>query len=142
MVPLCWSRFYGALLGTVCMLYLLPLCWVLALLNSTLFLGNVEFFRKCTEHRGQGCTERLHRKGAQACPLCSVNQPYGVGSILCLWSLLQSRLAPPPVTLLTRSKGESDVIHDTGEHPSAQDTLRGCRCSFLCLGFLISNMCR
>lgn len=39
------SRFYGALLGMVCMLYLLPLCWVLALLNSTLFLGNVEFFR-------------------------------------------------------------------------------------------------
>lgn len=44
-VPLFRCRFYGALLGTVCMLYLLPLCWVLALLNSTLFLGNVEFFR-------------------------------------------------------------------------------------------------
>lgn len=42
---LCPSRFYGALLGTVCVLYLLPLCWVFALLNSTLFLGNVEFFR-------------------------------------------------------------------------------------------------
>ena len=42
---LCSSRFYGALLGTVCVLYLLPLCWVFALLNSTLFLGNVEFFR-------------------------------------------------------------------------------------------------
>uniref|UniRef100_A0A8C3WLJ8 Protrudin n=1 Tax=Catagonus wagneri TaxID=51154 RepID=A0A8C3WLJ8_9CETA len=44
-------RFYGALLGTVCMLYLLPLCWVLALLNSTLFLGNVEFFRVVSEYR-------------------------------------------------------------------------------------------
>ncbi|MBW00597.1 Protrudin, partial [Eschrichtius robustus] len=43
--PTVSSQFYGALLGTVCMLYLLPLCWVLALLNSTLFLGNVEFFR-------------------------------------------------------------------------------------------------
>ncbi|XP_065751022.1 protrudin isoform X9 [Phocoena phocoena] len=45
------SLFYGALLGTVCILYLLPLCWVLALLNSTLFLGNVEFFRVVSEYR-------------------------------------------------------------------------------------------
>uniref|UniRef100_F6Z500 Protrudin n=1 Tax=Callithrix jacchus TaxID=9483 RepID=F6Z500_CALJA len=44
-------RFYGALLGMVCMLYLLPLCWVLTLLNSTLFLGNVEFFRVVSEYR-------------------------------------------------------------------------------------------
>uniref|UniRef100_A0A8C8X166 Protrudin n=1 Tax=Panthera leo TaxID=9689 RepID=A0A8C8X166_PANLE len=49
-------RFYGALLGTVCMLYLLPLCWVLALLNSTLFLGNVEFFRVVSEYRA--CLQR------------------------------------------------------------------------------------
>ncbi|XP_054377610.2 protrudin isoform X6 [Pongo abelii] len=45
------SLFYGALLGTICMLYLLPLCWVLTLLNSTLFLGNVEFFRVVSEYR-------------------------------------------------------------------------------------------
>ncbi|XP_075389671.1 protrudin isoform X3 [Tenrec ecaudatus] len=45
------SLFFGALLGTVFMLYLLPLCWVLALLNSTLFLGNVEFFRVVSEYR-------------------------------------------------------------------------------------------
>lgn len=38
-------RFYGALLGTVCVLYLLPLCWVLAILNSTLFLGNTQFYQ-------------------------------------------------------------------------------------------------
>ncbi|ELR52474.1 Zinc finger FYVE domain-containing protein 27 [Bos mutus] len=37
--PAVSSQFYGALLGTVCMLYLLPLCWVLALLNSTLCSG-------------------------------------------------------------------------------------------------------
>uniref|UniRef100_A0A8C2PCP9 Protrudin n=1 Tax=Capra hircus TaxID=9925 RepID=A0A8C2PCP9_CAPHI len=49
--PAVSSQFYGALLGTVCMLYLLPLCWVLALLNSTLFLGNVEFFRVVSEYR-------------------------------------------------------------------------------------------
>ncbi|XP_063526174.1 protrudin isoform X16 [Pongo pygmaeus] len=45
------SLFYGVLLGTICMLYLLPLCWVLTLLNSTLFLGNVEFFRVVSEYR-------------------------------------------------------------------------------------------
>uniref|UniRef100_A0A8C4LMS9 Protrudin n=1 Tax=Equus asinus TaxID=9793 RepID=A0A8C4LMS9_EQUAS len=49
--PAASSQFYGALLGTVCVLYLLPLCWVLALLNSTLFLGNVEFFRVVAEYR-------------------------------------------------------------------------------------------
>lgn len=38
-------RFYGALLGSVCVLYLLPLCWVLAILNSTLFLGNTQFYQ-------------------------------------------------------------------------------------------------
>ncbi|XP_058399682.1 protrudin isoform X8 [Diceros bicornis minor] len=45
------ALFYGALLGTICVLYLLPLCWVLALLNSTLFLGNVEFLRVVSEYR-------------------------------------------------------------------------------------------
>ncbi|XP_021571995.1 protrudin isoform X6 [Carlito syrichta] len=49
--PVTSSQFYGALLGTICMLYLLPFCWVLALLNSTLFLGNVEFFRVVSEYR-------------------------------------------------------------------------------------------
>ncbi|XP_053518428.1 protrudin isoform X1 [Artibeus jamaicensis] len=49
--PAVSSQFYGALLGTVCVLYLLPLCWVFALLNSTLFLGNVEFFRVVSEYR-------------------------------------------------------------------------------------------
>ncbi|XP_026506820.2 protrudin [Terrapene carolina triunguis] len=43
--PALSSQFYGALLGSLCVLYLLPLCWVLALLNSTLFLGNAEFYR-------------------------------------------------------------------------------------------------
>uniref|UniRef100_A0A8I3SCL0 Zinc finger FYVE-type containing 27 n=1 Tax=Canis lupus familiaris TaxID=9615 RepID=A0A8I3SCL0_CANLF len=54
--PTASSQFYGVLLGTVCMLYLLPLCWVLALLNSTLFLGNVEFFRVVSEYRA--CLQR------------------------------------------------------------------------------------
>lgn len=38
-------RFYGVLLGSVCILYLLPLCWVMAILNSTLFLGNPQFYQ-------------------------------------------------------------------------------------------------
>ncbi|XP_037660459.1 protrudin isoform X2 [Choloepus didactylus] len=49
--PVVSSQFYGALLGMVCILYLLPLCWVLALINSTLFLGNVDFFRVVSEYR-------------------------------------------------------------------------------------------
>ncbi|XP_076981788.1 protrudin isoform X2 [Tamandua tetradactyla] len=49
--PVVSSQFYGAILGMVCVLYLLPLCWILALINSTLFLGNVEFFRVVSEYR-------------------------------------------------------------------------------------------
>ncbi|XP_021255848.1 protrudin isoform X3 [Numida meleagris] len=41
--------FYGALLGSVCILYLLPLCWVMAILNSTLFLGNSQFYQVIKE---------------------------------------------------------------------------------------------
>ncbi|XP_010135527.1 PREDICTED: protrudin, partial [Buceros rhinoceros silvestris] len=43
------SQFYGVLLGSVCVLYLLPLCWVLAILNSTLFLGNTQFYQVIME---------------------------------------------------------------------------------------------
>ncbi|KAF7253181.1 Protrudin [Varanus komodoensis] len=39
------SQFYGMLMGSVCALYLLPLCWVFVLLNNALFLGNVAFYR-------------------------------------------------------------------------------------------------
>ncbi|XP_028916686.1 protrudin isoform X2 [Ornithorhynchus anatinus] len=49
--PVVSSQFYGVLLGSVCVLYLLPLCWVLTLLNSTLFLGNGEFYRVVGEYR-------------------------------------------------------------------------------------------
>ncbi|XP_069719939.1 protrudin [Phaenicophaeus curvirostris] len=47
--PAVSSQFYGVLLGSVCMLYLLPLCWVLAILNSTLFLGNSQFYHVIME---------------------------------------------------------------------------------------------
>uniref|UniRef100_A0A8C8R6D1 Protrudin n=1 Tax=Pelusios castaneus TaxID=367368 RepID=A0A8C8R6D1_9SAUR len=47
--PAVSAQFYGALLGSLCVLYLLPLCWVLALLNSSLFLGNAEFYRVLLE---------------------------------------------------------------------------------------------
>nr|XP_006114825.1 protrudin [Pelodiscus sinensis] len=46
--PALSSQFYGVLLGSLCVLYLLPLCWVLALINSALFLGNAHFCRAST----------------------------------------------------------------------------------------------
>ncbi|CAJ1053120.1 protrudin isoform X4 [Xyrichtys novacula] len=39
------SRFYGGTLILVCLLYVAPVGWVLALLNSTIFLWNRDFFR-------------------------------------------------------------------------------------------------
>ncbi|XP_019357675.1 PREDICTED: protrudin, partial [Gavialis gangeticus] len=49
--PAASTQFYGALLGSICILYLLPLCWVLALLNSSLFLGNAEFYQVVLEFK-------------------------------------------------------------------------------------------
>ncbi|XP_017291854.1 protrudin isoform X2 [Kryptolebias marmoratus] len=39
------SRFYGAMLIVVCLLYVVPLGWVLAGLNSIIFLWNRDFYR-------------------------------------------------------------------------------------------------
>ncbi|XP_070609030.1 protrudin [Erythrolamprus reginae] len=43
--PTVSSQFYGMLMGSVCALYLLPLCWIFVLLNSAIFLGNVAFYQ-------------------------------------------------------------------------------------------------
>nr|XP_020039482.1 protrudin isoform X5 [Castor canadensis] len=93
--PAVSSQFYGALLGTVCMLYLLPLCWVLALLNSTLFLGNVEFFRVVSEYRAslQRRISPKQEEGAFESPPPLDNGGKG--------TLLDSTPAPTPTEDLT-----------------------------------------
>ncbi|XP_028744659.1 protrudin isoform X4 [Peromyscus leucopus] len=93
--PMVSSQFYGALLGMVCMLYLLPLCWVLALLNSTLFLGNVEFFRVVSEYRA--CLQRRMNPRQEECACeSSALQEAGGRS-----SLLDSTPDPTPTEDLT-----------------------------------------
>ncbi|KAM5271466.1 protrudin isoform 6-T6 [Ctenodactylus gundi] len=89
------SLFYGALLGTVCMLYLLPLCWVLALLNSTLFLGNVEFFRVVSEYRAS-LQRRMNPKWEEH-SFESLPPPDAGGKSV----LLESTPAPTPTEDLT-----------------------------------------
>ncbi|XP_031246213.1 protrudin isoform X1 [Mastomys coucha] len=92
--PMVSSQFYGVLLGMVCMLYLLPLCWVLALLNSTLFLGNGEFFRVVCEYRA--CLQRrMNPKQEECARESSVLQ--GAGGR----GLLDSTPAPTPTEDLT-----------------------------------------
>lgn len=44
--------FYGTLLGILSILYLLPLCWVLALMTSVLFLGNADFYQVIIDCKG------------------------------------------------------------------------------------------
>lgn len=92
--PVVSSQFYGALLGMVCMLYLLPLCWVLALLNSTLFLGNGEFFRVVCEYRA--CLQRRMNPQQEegACESSALQGARGRG-------LLDSSPAPTPTEDLT-----------------------------------------
>ncbi|KAM5271462.1 protrudin isoform 2-T2 [Ctenodactylus gundi] len=93
--PVVSSQFYGALLGTVCMLYLLPLCWVLALLNSTLFLGNVEFFRVVSEYRAS-LQRRMNPKWEEH-SFESLPPPDAGGKSV----LLESTPAPTPTEDLT-----------------------------------------
>ncbi|KAM9793101.1 protrudin [Neosynchiropus ocellatus] len=45
------SRFYGAMLLVVCLLYVAPVGWVLAGLNSAIFLWNEDFCRVLTDLR-------------------------------------------------------------------------------------------
>uniref|UniRef100_A0A5F9CLQ9 Protrudin n=1 Tax=Oryctolagus cuniculus TaxID=9986 RepID=A0A5F9CLQ9_RABIT len=93
--PVVSSQFYGALLGTVCMLYLLPLCWVFALLNSTLFLGNVEFFRVVSEYRAS-LQRWMHPRQEDPAPQ-SLPPPDAAGKA----ALLDSTPAPTPTEDLT-----------------------------------------
>ncbi|OCT56182.1 hypothetical protein XELAEV_18000695mg [Xenopus laevis] len=53
------SLFYGLLLGAVCILYLLPLYLILAIVNSTLFIKNSDFYRVVAE-----CKASLQQKGS------------------------------------------------------------------------------
>ncbi|XP_029328532.1 protrudin isoform X1 [Mus caroli] len=92
--PVVSSQFYGALLGMVCMLYLLPLCWVLALLNSTLFLGNGDFFRVVCEYRA--CLQRRMNPQQEECA-CESSALQGAGGR----GLLDSSPAPTPTEDLT-----------------------------------------
>ncbi|XP_068114054.1 protrudin isoform X2 [Hyperolius riggenbachi] len=57
--PTASFQLYGLLLGSVCIIYLLPLCWVLALVNSTIFLRNSDFYRVVTE-----CRTSLQQRGS------------------------------------------------------------------------------
>ncbi|KAG9484768.1 hypothetical protein GDO78_008071 [Eleutherodactylus coqui] len=52
-------QLYGLLLGSVCILYLLPLCWVLAIVNSAVFLRNSDFYRVVAE-----CKASLQLRGS------------------------------------------------------------------------------
>uniref|UniRef100_A0A8C6MWY1 Protrudin n=1 Tax=Mus spicilegus TaxID=10103 RepID=A0A8C6MWY1_MUSSI len=92
--PVVSSQFYGALLGMVCMLYLLPLCWVLALLNSTLFLGNGDFFRVVCEYRA--CLQRRMNPRQEECA-CESSALQGAGGR----GLLDSSPDPTPTEDLT-----------------------------------------
>ena len=86
-VLLLLTRFYGALLGTVCVLYLLPLCWVLAIFNSTLFLGNTQFYQgkrpswkwPVWDWMGKGPLKQGSCRGPLPTPSCEL-------SVLC-WAL-------------------------------------------------------
>ncbi|MGH0123090.1 UNVERIFIED_CONTAM: hypothetical protein FKN15_049629 [Acipenser sinensis] len=43
--------FYGGLLTALCLVYMVPFCWILAVVNSALFLWNREFVRVVLEYR-------------------------------------------------------------------------------------------
>ncbi|XP_068585047.1 protrudin isoform X3 [Cebidichthys violaceus] len=66
------SRFYGAMLILACLLYVAPLGWVLAGLNSAVFLWNRDFFRVLLDLRNL-----LHMSQAQTAEGTCDQQDHG-----------------------------------------------------------------
>ncbi|XP_040294818.1 protrudin isoform X2 [Bufo bufo] len=68
--PTASIQLYGLLLGSICILYLLPLCWVLAIVNSALFLRNSDFYRVVAEYKAsfqpKGSSETASLEPTQA----------------------------------------------------------------------------
>ncbi|RXM36907.1 Protrudin [Acipenser ruthenus] len=54
--------FYGGLLTALCLVYMIPFCWILAVVNSALFLWNREFVRVILEYRESFHQRRLKPK--------------------------------------------------------------------------------
>ncbi|XP_033887008.3 protrudin-like isoform X1 [Acipenser ruthenus] len=54
--------FYGGLLTALCLWYMVPFCWILALVNSALYLWNREFVRVVLEYRESFHQRRLKPK--------------------------------------------------------------------------------
>ncbi|XP_053306355.1 protrudin isoform X2 [Spea bombifrons] len=67
-------RFYGFMLGSICILYLLPVCWVLAIINSTLFMRNADFYRVVAEYKAS----LQQRSGPENDPLKPLQDPQEV----------------------------------------------------------------
>ncbi|XP_064418987.1 protrudin isoform X2 [Latimeria chalumnae] len=61
------SLFYGALLGALCVFYLLPFCWFLTILNTTIFFGSPEFSRVLMEYKAS-ILERFNPKPEETVP--------------------------------------------------------------------------
>ncbi|XP_041124789.1 protrudin-like isoform X1 [Polyodon spathula] len=54
--------FYGGLLTALCLVYMVPFCWILAVVNSAVFLWNREFVRVVLEYRESFYQRRLKPK--------------------------------------------------------------------------------
>ncbi|XP_067909229.1 protrudin isoform X2 [Heterodontus francisci] len=68
--------FYGSLLGMLSIFYLLPICWVMVLLNSVVFLGNADFYGVITDCKG-GFLQNFRSNAAIEAELVAVPESEG-----------------------------------------------------------------
>uniref|UniRef100_A0A8C5MHN1 Protrudin n=1 Tax=Leptobrachium leishanense TaxID=445787 RepID=A0A8C5MHN1_9ANUR len=102
--PSASAQFYGVLPGSVCILYLLPLCWVLAIINSTIFLKNSDFYRVVSEYKAS-----LQQKSStENTPLNPLQDAQDADS--------GSSSDRSPTPLPTTSEEEDDVSQGTVEY--------------------------
>ncbi|NP_001116926.1 protrudin [Xenopus tropicalis] len=131
--PTASFQLYGLLLGAVCIIYLLPLYWVLAIVNSTLFLKNSDFYRVVAE-----CKASLQQKGsAESVSIrpAQVSQEVENGSILdrtptpvptssedlSPGSVEEAEEAEPDEEFKDAIEDEDDVSQCTAEYDNLQD---------------------
>lgn len=131
--PTASFQLYGLLLGAVCIIYLLPLYWVLAIVNSTLFLKNSDFYRVVAECKAslqqKGSAESVSIRPAQA------SQEVENGSILdrtptpvptssedlSPGSVEEAEEAEPDEEFKDAIEDEDDVSQCTAEYDNLQD---------------------
>nr|XP_033798890.1 protrudin isoform X2 [Geotrypetes seraphini] len=110
-------QFYGAILGSVCILYLIPFCWVLAVLNSSLFLGTKDFYRVVGE-----CRAALRQKSNTE-PIEAAPDVLDIGDIGGGGIIIDRTSTPTPTSTEDLSPGSVEEAEEADPEEEFKDAI-------------------